>query len=147
MHPEGPGSHNEQGREGMARQMKTQPPAPGTSMEVTPISYETVITELRLLPTSDRLIGLYELGLDGCANEDIDQITAVLQELTAALDFGQTDIAEGFFRLYTYCLEQARDGHFDKVGFVLQDLRDTLAEAASEVDRTTKTPLPKTAGA
>ena len=32
------------------------------------VSIDRIITELRVLGTSDRLLGLYELGIDGCAH-------------------------------------------------------------------------------
>lgn len=102
------------------------------TQEPAPVTYDMVITELRVLSTSDRLLGLYELGIDGCASGSTDQVSAVLNELIGALDFEYADIAEGFHRLYTYCLEQTRDGAFDRVAFILQDLRDTLLRAVAE---------------
>jgi len=115
----------------MARNTKTKS-VPTETQEATPVTYDMVITELRVLSTSDRLLGLYELGIDGCAAKNVDQVSAVLQELIGALDFEYADIAEGFHRLYTYCQEQSREGAFDRVAFILQDLRDTLLRAVAE---------------
>ena len=75
---------------------------------VAPITLERVITELRQLGTSDRLLGLYELGLEGCANHDPNQVTLVVMELISSLDYEYADIADGFRRVYEYCLQQAR---------------------------------------
>ena len=115
----------------MARNGKTKSVTTETQ-GAAPVTFEMVITELRVLSTSDRLLGLYELGLDGCAAKNADQVSAVLNELIGALDFAYADIAEGFHRLYTYCLEQSREGAFDRVAFILQDLRDTLLRAVAE---------------
>lgn len=115
----------------MARSTKTKSVTTETQ-EAAPVTFDMVITELRVLSTSDRLLGLYELGIDGCAAKHVDQVTAVLQELIGALDFEYADIAEGFHRLYTYCLEQTREGAFDRVAFILQDLRDTLLRAIAD---------------
>lgn len=115
----------------MARSTKTKS---GTTeiQEAGTVTFDMVITELRVLSTSDRLLGLYELGIDGCAGKNTEQVNAVLQELIGALDFEYADIAEGFHRLYTYCLEQTREGAFDRVAFILQDLRDTLLRAVAD---------------
>src|SRR5204862_5292341 len=99
---------------------------------VAPITLERVITELRLLGTSDRLLGLYELGLEGCANHDPRQVTLVVQELITSLDYEYADIADGFRRVYEYCLQQAADSELDSVAFIFQDLRDTLMRAITD---------------
>jgi hypothetical protein len=97
---------------------------------------DSPIEDLRRLSTPDRLRGLYELGLDACSTGDTDQIDAVLEELIGSLDFQYADISEGFHRIYSYCLDQSRIGKLDRVAFVLEDLRDTLARAADESEHT-----------
>jgi hypothetical protein len=99
---------------------------------VAPITLERVITELRELGISDRLLGLYELGLEGCANHDANQVTLVVMELMGSLDYEYADIADGFRRVYEYCLQQAAEGQLDSVAFILQDLRDTLMRAVTD---------------
>ena len=99
---------------------------------VAPITLERVITELRQLGTSDRLLGLYELGLEGCANHDANQVTLVVMELMSSLDYEYADIADGFRRVYEYCLQQAADGELESVAFIFQDLRDTLMRAITD---------------
>ena len=99
---------------------------------VAPITLERVITELRLLGTSDRLLGLYELGLEGCANRDPRQVTLVVQELITSLDYEYADIADGFRRVYEYCLQQASEQQLESVAFIFQDLRDTLMRAITD---------------
>jgi hypothetical protein len=99
---------------------------------VAPITLERVISELRLLGTSDRLLGLYELGLEGCANNDPRQVALVVGELITSLDYEYADIADGFRRVYEYCLQQAGDGELESVAFIFQDLRDTLMRAITD---------------
>lgn len=91
--------------------------------EITP---DLIVAELRVLSTQDRLLGLYDLALDGCRIRDVEPVRAALIELIASLDFTYADIAEAFHDLYVYCLAQARLGAFERVAFVLHDLRGTL---------------------
>ena len=101
--------------------------------EITP---DLIVAELRALSTQDRLLGLYDLALCGCHTRDVEAVRAALIELIASLDFTYTDIAEAFHDLYVYCLAQARLGAFDRVAFVLHDLRGTLtAPDATSLDR------------
>ena len=102
-----------------------------TDMTV-PTAVDMLITELRLLGPTDRLLGLYEVALEGCAARDLGQVEAVLHELMSALDFQYPEIAESFHRLYMFCSEQVNVGGFERVGFVLCDLRDTLQRAVNE---------------
>ena len=102
------------------------------STAMTTLTLERVIAELRLLGTSERLLGLYELGLDGCAQRDAAQITTVVGELITSLDYEYADIAEGFRRVYDYCVQQAAEGQFESVAFIFQDLRDTLMRALTD---------------
>jgi hypothetical protein len=101
--------------------------APGTA--------QATIAELRGLNTAERLLGLYDLGLDGCSTGDGQTVTAVLEELIESLDFQYADISVGFERIYNYCLEQNRLGARDNVAFVLRDLRDTLSTSAAESEQ------------
>jgi flagellin-specific chaperone FliS len=98
----------------------------------TPITLDTEITALRALSATDRLLGLYELGCEGCERKDARQVATILLELMGTLDFEYAEIAEGFQRLYDYCLRQSREGEFASVAFVLRDLRDTLTQAVTE---------------
>jgi flagellar protein FliS len=111
----------------------TPRPNAQTDQPVMPsITLEKVIEELRQLGTSDRVAGLYELGIDGCANKNAAQVATVLGELLSSLDYEYADIAEGFRRVYEYCLQQAADRAFEGVSFILQDLRDTLLRAVTD---------------
>ena len=102
------------------------------SLDATPITIEHVIAELRLLGPSERLLALYELGLDGCVDHDAARVTMIVRELIASLDDDYVDVADGFRRVYEYCLQQAAEGQLDGVTFILQDLRDTLTRALTD---------------
>jgi hypothetical protein len=102
------------------------------AIDTSPIDVHGAIAALRSLNTSERLLGLYDLGIEGCARRNPEQVTAVIEELMGTLDFAYAEIAEGFQRVYEYCLLRSRDGRFDQVAFVLQDLQETLKSAAHE---------------
>jgi hypothetical protein len=53
-------------------------------------------------------------------------------ELLGSLDYEYADIADGFRRVYEYCLQQAGEGQLESVAFILQDLRDTLMRAITD---------------
>lgn len=93
---------------------------------------QDAIAALRSLNTTDRLLGLYDLGVEGCAVRNKEQVTAVIEELIGTLDFSYGEIAEGSQRVYEHCLRQARERRFSQVAFVLQDLQETLASAGGD---------------
>ncbi|MDP3727779.1 MAG: hypothetical protein Q8R35_04065 [bacterium] len=97
-----------------------------------PLSVQQQIAALKVLATSARLTGLYELGIAACADKRRDDVEAVVQELIASLDYEYANIADAFNRVYTYCLEQARERAFERVAFILTDLRDTLQQALAD---------------
>ncbi len=92
----------------------------------------SAIIALRELPIAQRLLGLYEYGLDGCDRRSDEQVRAVIEELIGSLDFNFGDITEGFARVYGYCLRKVADGDFDRVAWILRELRDTWARALME---------------
>jgi hypothetical protein len=97
-----------------------------------PVSFDRVLTELRRLGGSERLLALYELGLEGCMNEDADRVAATLRELMDSLDDDYVGVAAGFRRVYEHCLMRVESAQYDSVAFVLQDLRDTIVLAIAE---------------
>jgi hypothetical protein len=90
----------------------------------------SAFSELATLPVSDRILALYELGIQACAEGVGDRVAAVLVELMETLDFDYGEIAEAFYRLYDFCLERTRDGDLAQVAWTLGDLRDAWREAA-----------------
>jgi len=91
------------------------------------------IAGLRGLSSGERLLGLYEHGVVGCTQRNPEQVIAALEELISLLDFDYGDIAEGFYRLYAFCLREIRDGRFDQPTWILRDLRETWSRTLDEV--------------
>jgi hypothetical protein len=89
----------------------------------------SAIHALRDLSLPERLLGLYAYGIEGCAQRNRDQVTAVLEELIALLNFEYGETTQGFFRLYVFCLSKTREGHFDQVAWILGDLHGTWSQA------------------
>jgi len=109
-----------------------------------PIAPESPICALRNLSTSERLLGLYAYGIEGCTQRNMAQVTAALEELISILDFSYGEIAEGFYRLYAFCLRKTREGQFDQVAWILRDLHDTWAQALTDAPAATPIPLTHT---
>lgn len=80
----------------------------------------------------DRVLHLYELGIEGCSRRNTTMVSSALVELMTTLNFEESVIAEGFERLYDYCLRKIRERQFERVSWILSDLHDTWAEAAEE---------------
>jgi len=100
--------------------------------EMTAAPPASAIIALRELPIAQRLLGLYEYGLDGCDRQSDEQVRAVIEELIGSLDFNFGDITEGFARVYGYCLRKVAESDFDRVAWILRELRDTWARALLE---------------
>jgi len=109
--------------------------------QIKSVNEESVIGALRGLHPSQRLLALYEYGIDGCLERDQEKVTAALEELINILDFKYGEIAEGFYRVYSFCLRKAEKGEFDPVAWLLQDLRDTWAESLAEMPAGTVIPI------
>lgn len=97
------------------------------------IAPDSRIAGLRGLSSGERLLGLYEHGLVGCTQRNPEQVVAALEELISLLDFDYGDIAEGFYRLYAFCLREVRDGRFEQPAWILRDLRETWSQTLHDV--------------
>ena len=86
------------------------------------------------LRTRDWLIGLYQLGIECCIDENEREVCLVLDRLVAAIHSGYGDGADGVRRLYDYCRNEVLAGHYKAVSLVLQTLQDTLTMDADEDD-------------
>jgi len=74
------------------------------------------------------LVKVYDIALTSCARKDKEKLSRAIVELIAALNFEHRDVAVGLFRLYNYCLRQAKAERFDLVQPILRDLRDAWAQ-------------------
>jgi flagellar protein FliS len=79
------------------------------------------------------LVRVYDVGIASCDRQDRDRLSRTLVELISALNFEHRDVAVGLFRLYTYCLREAKRGQFDAVRPILVELRDSWSAAAKSV--------------
>ena len=84
--------------------------------------------------TDDRILKLYDLGLEGCRQRSTAQVSSALVGLISTLNFEATSVSEGFYRLYDYCLRKARERQFNKVAWILADLRETWLRGAADTE-------------
>jgi flagellin-specific chaperone FliS len=81
----------------------------------------------------DLLLMTYDAALTACNRQDLLQFTKALGVLRDALDYSyDADIALGFFRLYQYCGDLARQGEFDTAACYLRELRDAWAQVREQ---------------
>ncbi len=71
------------------------------------------------------LLKLYDVAITSCTREDRQRLSRAIVELISALNFEHREVALGLFRLYNYCLRNAKLGNFDAVKPILCELRDT----------------------
>jgi len=83
---------------------------------------------LGLSPT-ELILKLYDLAIVSIKKGDIQRANRVIAELIGALDFDYQEIAMGFFRLYRYCQDCLYKGNFQEALSVMEDLRNTWAQA------------------
>lgn len=85
----------------------------------------------RVSAAPDPLLALYDLALEGCERRDGDAVGRALIGLVESLDLaGQDRVAQGFYRVYDYCLRRALAGDFDHVSALLAQLREAWTQAA-----------------
>jgi flagellin-specific chaperone FliS len=75
------------------------------------------------------LIKGYDVAIASCARKDQERLSRALVQLIGALNFEHHEMALGAFRLYNYCLRQAKMGRFDAAKPILVGLRDAWVEA------------------
>jgi flagellin-specific chaperone FliS len=85
--------------------------------------------QVNLASPGELLIKVYDLGIGACARGDAEQARAVLIELINSLNFTQNSVAVGLLRLYNYCLDMIRQEKFDEPKRILNELRETWAQA------------------
>ena len=75
------------------------------------------------------LIRLYDVAVVSCARKDRQRLNQALVQLIGSLNFEYAEISLGSYRLFNYCLRQARMGRFDEVKAILTALRDAWVQA------------------
>ena len=76
------------------------------------------------------LVRVYDVGIASCDRQDRERLSRTLVELISALNFEHREVAVGLFRLYSYCLREAKQGRFEAVKPILVELRDSWSSAA-----------------
>ncbi len=88
------------------------------------------------------LVMTYDYAIAGCRERNLEKVTAALKELRSALNHEEGgQIAADLLSLYLYMADQARQGHFDHVATLLQELRDTWSAVREQVLQPEPTPV------
>jgi len=87
-------------------------------------------SEILGLGPNQLIIKVYDFVILQCKKGDIDKASKGLVELISSLNFEHEEIALGLFRLYQYCMDQAKQSKFDEVVSIMQSLRTSWIEAA-----------------
>jgi len=77
------------------------------------------------------VVKMYDLVIQSTYREDEKKVRDILSTLITGLNFDY-EPADQLFSLYRYCQELARKGKFSEIREVLEPLRDTWQEAASQ---------------
>lgn len=85
--------------------------------------------EITSLSPAQLILKLYDYIIVNARKKNYSNVSVGLTHLIAALNFDYKDISIGFFRLYRYCQNQARNGNFVEVEKVVGELRSTWAQA------------------
>lgn len=86
------------------------------------------IQGLRQLPKEDRLMALYQNGIDFCRGRDFRGVLIVLDELDSMLDHSRAESNEWHKRLYEYCRRRAKEGGMGEIKAVFTALRNSFGE-------------------
>ena len=88
--------------------------------------------QLAGLTSVELLVKVYDVAIASCKQGDSQRLSRALVELIGGLNFDHREIAIGLFRMYNYCLRNAKSGRFDLVEPVLIELRDVWSKVAEE---------------
>jgi len=88
--------------------------------------------QLAGLTSVELLVKVYDAAIVSCKQGDQQRLSRALVELIGALNFDHREIAVGLFRMYNYCLRNAKVGRFDLVEPVLIELRDVWGKVVAE---------------
>ncbi len=88
--------------------------------------------QLAGLSPVELVLKVYDVAIVSCNRGDGERLSRAMVELIGALNFDHREVAVGLFRMYNYCLSNAKKGRFDLVAPILTELRDTWQELATE---------------
>ena len=95
------------------------------------ISKSYLEDQLAGLSPVELILRVYDVAIVSCKRGDSRRLSRALVELIGALDFDHREVAVGLFRMYNYCLTNAKKKRFDLVEPLLVELRDTWSQLAS----------------
>jgi flagellin-specific chaperone FliS len=75
-----------------------------------------------------RLLMVYDAAVMGCNQRDLKRTTDALNVLRGSLNFEYAEVAFGFFRIYQYCGDLAREGRYDEAANLLRGLVQAWVE-------------------
>jgi flagellin-specific chaperone FliS len=78
---------------------------------------------------------VYDAARAACRERRMRTALQAVEELAAALDLEQGQIAEGLLALYAYVMRRIREGAWEDALRILDELRDTWAEALDRMGR------------
>ena len=86
--------------------------------------------QLAGLSPLELVLRVYDVAIVSCRRGDSQRLSRALVELIGALNFDHREVAVGLFRMYNYCLTNAKRKRFDLVEPLLVELRDTWSQLA-----------------
>jgi hypothetical protein len=72
---------------------------------------------------------MYDLAIIAGKKNDTEKAQRIVRELIIALDYSHGALAVQLFHLYQYCIKSLREDRVDEAISLLEDLRNTWAEA------------------
>lgn len=75
------------------------------------------------------ILKMYDLFIVSCKRKDVQKMSKVLIELMGALNFDIEETSTRLYRLYEYCQRCIFQKKFDEALHIIQELRDTWAQA------------------
>ncbi len=75
------------------------------------------------------ILKMYDLFIVSCKRKDVSKMSRVLVELMGSLNFEYEEISTRLYRLYEYCQRCIFQKKYDEALFIIQELRDSWAEA------------------
>ncbi|MGD8777514.1 MAG: hypothetical protein PVH88_00960 [Ignavibacteria bacterium] len=81
----------------------------------------------------ERLIKIYDKAIDACKHHDKSAVLKTLYILRSSIDYNiDTNIAENFSFLYGYFIFKIKNGQFDEVLVMMNDMRKTWIQSIKD---------------
>ncbi len=80
--------------------------------------------QIKGMTPNQLLIKVYDAAIASCIQKNRVRLSRALVELISALNWDHREVALGLFRLYNFCLRNAKLGKFNVVEPIISELRD-----------------------